>query len=142
MTKKRVYAIKIAAIALFLLAPIIYSQANTEHIVKEALPAKDSPPVIKDKGFPGKERPPSIFFHDKHYIEAGLEGRCYVCHHADGKNPDPAYMSIGNPCSDCHKADTVKQDRPSLTRAYHDLCKGCHLEEGAGPIACGECHVR
>jgi hypothetical protein len=25
-------------------------------------------------------------------------------------------------------------------KAYHDLCKGCHLEYKTGPVMCGECH--
>jgi hypothetical protein len=33
-------------------------------------------------------------------------------------------------------------DNPSLRRAFHLNCKGCHLEKGAGPIMCAQCHPK
>jgi hypothetical protein len=42
-------------------------------------------------------------------------------------------------CSDCHHRETGFPTRP-LMKAYHDLCKSCHLENKAGPVTCGECH--
>ena len=88
------------------------------------------------------ERPvrvPVVFEHDIHNETAGMED-CSVCHHLyeDGKLIEDE-TSEDQACSECHPVDG-SGDKPSLRRAYHLNCKGCHLKESAGPIMCAQCH--
>ena len=134
MPKKLAYLMGAIAITVFFLAPALYSQTDMTHVIEDA--------------YPSKERPPSVFPHDEHTYEIAMEfdldgmSDCYFCHHYDGPDQDHMDMSVGIPCSDCHPVDPVDPDVTALTMAYHELCKGCHIQEKAGPIACGECHVR
>ena len=130
MAKKLAYLLGLVAIAAFFLAPVLYSQSDMTHVI--------------DPAFESKQRPASVFPHDEHNILAGIEYDCYICHHFDGTDLDPTDMmgSVGIPCSDCHPAQTDDPGVTPLMQAYHLQCKGCHMEEAAGPIACGECHVR
>lgn len=94
---------------------------------------------VSDPGLNERLRPPVRFLHDDHNEAAGLHD-CAVCHHvyADGKKVE-GEMSAGMACSECHlsgKSDTVLD----LIRAYHLQCRGCHIQEKAGPITCGQCH--
>lgn len=44
-------------------------------------------------------------------------------------------------CKICHGPGTpvaIDLDRDSA----HKLCRGCHEEQGAGPVKCAECHVK
>lgn len=89
----------------------------------------------------GPLRPAAVFRHDEHNEKAELDD-CARCHHVyengvlmEGED------SIGTPCSDCHAlADQGSQ--PGLRKAYHKQCTGCHAERAAGPVACGQCHVK
>lgn len=84
-------------------------------------------------------RPPSVFKHDEHNEKAGLD-ECNICHHVyeDGKKLE--YDSSEDMyCSDCHAVESGDEN-PSLRKAFHMNCKGCHLERKAGPVMCGECH--
>jgi len=134
MSKRILYMTGIAALALFFLAPAIYSQIDMTHVIEDA--------------YPKKERPPSLFDHDAHTYDFAEEydleelRECYYCHHFDGPDQDHMDDSVGISCSDCHPVDPDDPDVTHLTMAYHELCKGCHFEVAAGPIACGECHVR
>jgi len=107
------------------------------------LPAvsQDESPVFPADAFPDPQRPVSRFTHDDHMAFETIED-CYVCHHLyeDGTLLE-GESSEGTSCGECHalEADDGEVDR---LRAYHGRCKGCHEKEKAGPIACGECHVR
>ncbi len=130
MPKKLIYIMGTIAVAIFFLAPAIHSQApDMTHVIEDA--------------FPSKERPASVFPHDEHNEMADLQDKCYVCHHYDGPDQDHTDMSIGMDCSDCHSVEPDDPDEETpLKQAYHNLCMDCHEDEGAGPVACGECHVR
>ena len=102
---------------------------------------KEVPSSANRTGFHVKQRPDAIFDHDDHNETAAIED-CDVCHHRyqngvliEGES------SEGQPCSDCHPMDSHGPTR-NLVRAYHRLCKGCHIAKEAGPIVCGQCHVR
>jgi hypothetical protein len=41
-------------------------------------------------------------------------------------------------CSECHLARG--KDSMDLIKAYHDMCKECHLQRKMGPVTCAECH--
>jgi len=84
-------------------------------------------------------RPAATFEHDAHNEESGIED-CNICHHlyADGQLVEDE-SSEDQPCADCHGSKQAG-NKPSLRRAFHLNCKGCHLEQKAGPIMCGQCH--
>jgi hypothetical protein len=107
------------------------------------LPAvsRDEYSVFPPDVFPELQRPLSRFTHDDHMAFDTIED-CYVCHHlyADGELVE-GESSEDTPCGDCHKLDPDDGGTDRL-RAYHNRCKGCHERLKAGPIACGECHVR
>ncbi len=103
------------------------SQVSMTHIITDA--------------FGEKQRPPSIFAHDEHNMKAQIKYDCWLCHHYDGLNLDPEDDSVGIPCVDCHPVEAGPDVTP-LMQAYHRQCQDCHLEKKAGPIACGECHIR
>jgi predicted CXXCH cytochrome family protein len=97
--------------------------------------------VLKDEAFGKKQRPPAVFAHDEHNEKAGIDD-CSVCHHVYRDGVKVEYESSEDlRCSDCHNVEKGYQTR-HLMKAYHDLCGGCHKEEKAGPITCGECHPR
>lgn len=78
------------------------------------------------------ERPAVLFDHEKH-TEALKDAPCTECHRQD-KDSGALVFGVIDP----EKHTT----RKAITDAYHDNCIGCHKERGAGPMACGECHVR
>ena len=93
-----------------------------------------------DHPFHDKQRPSAVFAHDEHNEKAEIE-ECRVCHHVyqyGQKVEDESSEDLK--CSDCHHVQTGFPTRP-LMKAYHDLCKGCHLDNKVGPITCGECHL-
>ena len=101
--------------------------------------AQDDVMILKHDIFSGSERPAVVFPHALHADKAGID--CMECHHIykDGKNVwDDSEESD---CTVCHglKADGKKL---SAMRAFHANCKGCHTDEGKGPLTCGECHPR
>ncbi len=112
-------------------------------VLLSLLPAvsQDEYPVFPQDVFPDPQRPLSRFNHDDHMFFETIED-CHVCHHlyVDGRLLE-GESSDGTPCGDCHKLKTGGKGTDRL-RAYHGRCKGCHEELKAGPIACGECHIR
>lgn len=107
---------------------------------------------------------PVQFDHNAHVDM--VEGDCTRCHHqATGMQPSnsqclPCHANSGPSdevaCPGCHAADrysaeVVKAiagdgtryhtDHLGLKGAYHQLCRGCHAEEGA-PTGCTDCHAR
>ena len=96
---------------------------------------------LSDEAFGKGQRPPAVFAHDDHNEKAELDD-CATCHHVhrDGMLVEDE-SSEDMSCSDCHHPK-YDEPTPSLMKAYHKMCQGCHEEEKAGPITCGECHVR
>ncbi|QTA91688.1 acidic tetraheme cytochrome c3 TmcA [Desulfonema magnum] len=99
--------------------------------------------TVQDSAFDIREimRPSVPFLHDEHNEKAQIE-ECNVCHHTynEGKKVEDE-SSEGMECSACHL--TEKNDDPiELVRVYHLQCKGCHEQKNAGPVMCGECHVK
>ena len=97
--------------------------------------------AVNDSVFSDRMRPPAVFRHDEHNEAAGIED-CTACHHLyeDGELVEDE-SSEDMECSECHgnSGDGYPMD---VVAAYHLRCKGCHLEEKAGPVMCGECHIR
>jgi hypothetical protein len=104
--------------------------------------SQDDITTVSDSAFDPRQmmRPPVSFLHDEHNEKAGIE-ECNACHHAyeDGKKTDDS--SEGMECSECHTLED-KSDPLPLIRVYHLQCRGCHQEKKAGPVMCGECHVK
>lgn len=92
--------------------------------------------VFPEDVFPDRQRPLSRFTHEEHMVFGSIED-CYVCHHVyeDGELVE-GESSEGIACGECH----ALEGGVDRLRAYHRRCKGCHEEQGAGPITCGECH--
>ena len=82
--------------------------------------------------FPELERPVVMFDHEKH-TEAMKDADCTECH-AEDKDTGALIFTVYDP--DRHTT------RQAIIDAYHDNCIQCHKEQGAGPLGCGECHVR
>lgn len=122
-------ALLLAATVVFLLPAFstVHSQADME--------------IVSNEQFENPARPSAVFPHDAHNAAAELEDRCWFCHHMDGTNPNEDESSEGVPCSDCHMEDAEK-GATDLMHAYHSQCIHCHEDRGAGPLACGECHVK
>ena len=95
--------------------------------------------LVDNSVFESPVRAPAVFEHDVHNETAGLDD-CTVCHHLyeDGKLIEDE-TSEDQACSECHPVNGSGNSL-SLRRAYHLNCKGCHLEEKAGPIMCAQCH--
>jgi hypothetical protein len=97
--------------------------------------------AIDTSFFEEPRRPPSVFEHDAHNENAGLE-ECSECHHLyeDGQLLE-GESSEDQRCADCHGIEP-EGSQPGLMKAFHMNCKGCHQKEMAGPIMCGECHKK
>jgi hypothetical protein len=105
-----------------------------------AVRAQDEMTAVYTTGFVNPQRTPSVFLHDAHNENAGIE-ECNVCHHVygeDGKRVEDE-SSEDRLCSDCHEVRATGR-QPGLMKAFHTNCKGCHQERMKGPIMCGECH--
>ncbi len=103
--------------------------------------SQDEMLFVDNGDFEKPQRPVALFAHDEHNEMAEIED-CAECHHlyengqlVEDESSEDQY------CADCHG---LKPDGsvPSLLQAFHTNCKGCHLERNAGPIMCGECHLR
>lgn len=96
---------------------------------------------VKDSAFKDTQRDAAVFPHDEHNEKANIED-CGACHHIyEDRKKVADESSEDRECSECHKLKSGDNARP-LMKAYHDLCKACHLEMKKGPIMCGECHSR
>lgn len=98
--------------------------------------------VVQEEAFRDDQRPPAVFKHDGHNVEAGLYD-CSVCHHVykNGEKLE-AIMSVDKECSDCHGLKAGEENSMPLRKAYHTQCLSCHRDRGKGPLGCGECHVK
>ncbi len=94
---------------------------------------------VDNAAFDRPVRAAAVFEHDIHNEAAGLDD-CAQCHHLyeDGKLVEDE-SSEDQACAECH-ANDGSGGNPSLRRAYHLNCKGCHLDAKAGPIMCAQCH--
>lgn len=101
--------------------------------------SQDDMLTVDNAVFPRPQRPPAVFEHDDHNDTAGLD-ECQVCHHVyeDGVLVEDE-SSEDYLCSDCHDLKS-SGNMPGLMKAFHLNCKGCHMENKAGPVTCGECH--
>jgi len=103
-----------------------------------------------------KQRPSVSFPHEMHFDVAE---DCLSCHHdyQDGENAldedllmetEPDETMVLNSmdrdgltavsCVSCHGDDA----KTGPMDAFHNQCIACHEAEKAGPVMCGECHVR
>ena len=103
--------------------------------------AQEDMTVVDNSVFDRPQRTPSIFVHDEHNENAGLDD-CAECHHVyeDGQRVEDE-SSEDQSCSECHSLEGG-DGQPALMKAFHSNCKGCHQKEERGPILCGECHIK
>lgn len=126
MVRKRLIIYAAIPIVMLLIAAISgFSQENMQ--------------FLDDSAFAVKMRPPALFPHDAHNEKANII-TCDTCHHLyeNGKKVE-GVSSEDRQCSECHHKDG---DPMQLASAYHNRCKGCHIEKKAGPVLCGECHKK
>ena len=128
--KKRMVALYIGMAVLISVFPFMMPAYSQEDITE-----------LADEAFGDRERPAAVFAHEEHNEKAEIE-ECNVCHHLyeDGNKVEDE-SSEGQGCADCHNVEEGHPTRP-LMKAYHDLCKQCHLDNDKGPITCGECHPK
>jgi len=103
--------------------------------------SQDDMTVVDNAAFDDPRRTSSVFAHDAHNEAAGIDD-CAECHHVyeDGERLEDE-SSEDQSCSECH--DLKGSDgQPSLIKAFHANCKGCHQAQKKGPIMCGECHIK
>ena len=103
--------------------------------------AQEDMTVVDNAVFDNPQRTPSIFVHDEHNDNAGIDD-CAACHHVyENGQLVEGESSEDQRCSDCHSLEGG-DGQPALMKAFHTNCKGCHQQEGRGPILCGECHQK
>jgi hypothetical protein len=102
--------------------------------------AQEDVTEVNDSVFNKRMRPAAVFLHDEHNEAAEIED-CAACHHVyeDGQRVEDE-SSEDMECSECHA--TGGGYPMEVVNVYHARCKGCHMEEKAGPVMCGECHVK
>jgi hypothetical protein len=96
--------------------------------------------------FAKKQRPAVMFNHEMHYDRYP---DCVECHHIyeyNGSEKENVWSGEEQTCSECHKLEKADKKIP-LMKAFHNNCTGCHRKlakenEKAGPVTCGECHIR
>lgn len=88
------------------------------------------------KTFGHLERPPVVFWHDKHTQVLAKRGQdCLACHPMHDQDMSLKFQRFEN------------TDKHSVMGIYHTRCIGCHEENKAqhqtsGPVTCGDCHVK
>ena len=103
--------------------------------------AQENMTAVDNTVFEKPERTRSLFRHESHNEKAGIDA-CNECHHVykDGKRLEDA-SSEDRRCLDCHSL-TDSGRTPSLRKAFHLNCRGCHEKSRKGPVMCGECHLK
>lgn len=96
---------------------------------------------VDNRVYDNPSRVSTVFNHEAHNEAAGLDD-CAECHHIyeNGQKLEDE-TSEDQACSECHDTKGSAGNLP-LTKAYHTNCKGCHMNEKAGPVMCGECHQK
>tara|TARA_B100000614_G_scaffold27554_1_gene21509 strand:- start:300 stop:665 length:366 start_codon:yes stop_codon:yes gene_type:complete len=90
--------------------------------------------------FDSTRRPAAVFDHDIHNEAAELDD-CAVCHHVwENGTLVEDESSEDSPCSECHGVNPTQENEMALANAFHTKCRSCHIDKGAGPILCGQCH--
>lgn len=98
--------------------------------------------IVQDSAFTERLRPSVPFVHDEHNEMAGIE-ECSECHHVWEDGVKSEYdSSEDTECSECHLSKDSGDTDMDLIKSYHDMCKGCHMRQKAGPVQCSECHIR
>lgn len=91
-------------------------------------------------GFAHLKRPPALFDHDEHNDTAGIDD-CAVCHHVwENGQVVAGESSEDSSCSECHGLEKGPDNSMGLANAFHTQCRTCHIDNGKGPILCGQCH--
>jgi hypothetical protein len=121
---------------LFLLVSVLIPLCNLDVVC-----AQENMTAVDNSIFGKPERTRAVFRHDLHYEKANIDA-CNECHHVikDGKKLEDA-SSEDQRCSDCHGIRGVG-GTPSIRKAFHLNCRGCHEKSGKGPLMCGECHLK
>ncbi len=103
--------------------------------------AQEDMTVVNDSAFKNHIRPDAVFNHEAHNEAAGIDD-CGVCHHVyeDGVLVKDE-TSEDSECSECH-GDPGDSRNLGLVVKFHERCKGCHEQEGKGPVTCSQCHVK
>ena len=99
-----------------------------------------------------------LFGHKTHTSIEGYGVSCQDCHHHP-PDDESALQACGychqlpaegedfpESCLDCHDLDEIEGSEViKRSNAFHDQCRSCHVEFGAGPgdsdDACNDCHV-
>lgn len=110
-------------------APATFGQSAAEPVPAELIALEPA------ELFGSVERPAVVFDHGRHTKELGTD-HCTDCHRVEDGELVPTF-----------KAAAGDLEGDALRDAYHDACRGCHLQrldEGlqGGPQTCGECHRR
>ncbi|MBI5015445.1 MAG: cytochrome c3 family protein [Deltaproteobacteria bacterium] len=107
-----------------------------------------------------------VFTHGRHVEQYGVA--CEKCHHNLAAGPQEPTTCKGchvrsdhrGLCHECHFSDRddgyqerlesarrrlKKDELPTLYRAFHSLCRNCHVAENSvhktrAPVECGGCH--
>ncbi len=126
----------VMAVAVLVAAGLMATAAAA--MQKDAIAQRADIFVIDTLGaFGPLERPPVLFFHDKHtQVAAELKKDCTACHPVD---KETGALSLKYQ----RMEDTGKQ---AVQDIYHTQCIACHKDnpragERPGPVTCGECHV-
>ena len=103
--------------------------------------AQENMTAVDNSVFGKPERTQVGFRHESHNEKAKIDA-CNACHHVvkDGKALENE-SSEDKRCLDCHGLKDSGRT-PSLRKAFHFNCKGCHEKSGKGPVMCGECHLK
>ncbi|MDY6972589.1 MAG: cytochrome c3 family protein [Thermodesulfobacteriota bacterium] len=121
--------------------PFILSTALVFMFIIVSAYSQEDMTSIDSSAFEDPQRVPCVFPHDEHNEKAEIE-ECNTCHHVYENGTlleDESSEDQG--CSDCHELK-ASGNMLSLMKAYHTKCKKCHRERKAGPIMCGECHIK
>jgi hypothetical protein len=131
MKRSRLFALAAALVPLFFIAP--WSPAHAQ---------EDTFDLEYTEVFGKLSRPVVSFPHLLHEEALGWE-RCGACHHVYNEDTGELEHVEGDytSCAECHGARKVG-NTPALREAFHGNCTGCHREMRAGPVTCGECHIK
>lgn len=139
-----VTALGFLLVAFISISILVHSEAANipaEKIVKTKYDDKIA--IANINVFKTLEYPAVIFDHDKHTEVLGKEDKgCDTCHPFYNKTKNLIQFTFPKNIKNINKASPT-----TLMNAYHSACIGCHerrIKEGkkAGPITCGNCHVK
>lgn len=124
--RNNVLYLLIAGMACFCIFSVAYAQDDIQWLEHEI--------------FVDRERPAAAFSHTLHADDAGID--CDKCHHVYDESGENVWDdSQESNCIVCHGIEAEGKKMGAM-KAFHTNCKGCHEEENAGPLTCGECHPR